>query len=450
MRESCLDELRVDISDAVGLTERIVSAKAALDDGSSRALNGHAGPNEELEIEASRLRRQRDTLEAKPELVESLRAALDFLGAEHDSLLGKYDETLVANNELREARAVSAAELEAARGALASAKEQLAAARAEISALRAHANGACSRLFATDASEEAAAHGADQSAPVGNGASARHGGEDGAPRAGSAGGGDVDCSGCAGAFAHTDASGHARAPPHAPPTPATSVRALGSPWHAPAAAEAEAEPLAPASPARPAREPAVRQAGASGEPHASLPAAATATPPRAGALSARPEPAGAPAAEGAEEVERLERLIAVIMSHVNSEGQGVSMSRAAAEARAQLQLVGSGGASRSGWAPVRLVQPLDATLPPHLSKKLESERAAHERSGFFGWLFGDDSSNDDDDYEEEEEEDERDGLSPALGSQPGPAAPGGAGPGGGAVTGSADPGAVAPADAAPA
>ncbi|KAJ1623731.1 hypothetical protein T492DRAFT_289250 [Pavlovales sp. CCMP2436] len=109
------------------------------------------------------------------------------------------------------------------------------------------------------------------------------------------------------------------------------------------------------------------------------------------------DPAGAPGAPSASteraaeattsnDVARLEQLIQAIMANERlAVAENGSVSRAASEARAQLQLVGIGGASAS-WAPVDLGQPL---LPPLLSRRLDSERAAgRARPGLFARLFG--------------------------------------------------------------
>lgn len=438
------------------------------------ALQALTKRNDELELEAARLRRQRDAAEAQPELVESLRAALDAVSSEHDSLLNKYQAVLTANDELLEAQVASAAELEVTRAALRTASEQLAAARAELAALKAgeqsgtascsgtlllngYSNGGSSCLNghadtrpsspaailqrwqsftrpgegspASAGGLAAAAHGAGPPAGAeahkdskgsdgvesgGGGVSAplgRHTGahlDQSAPASG-ASAGEQEVEGASEQQQEqlrrrqTDLDEQACASPCTPPTPPTSARGLGSPLDAPAAAAAGA-PHQPPPAAPPALHAPPVACSLMGHESGAFPSSAflpvaVSSAPLADAHSIRPErasasePHRAAAAAGADDdVARLERLIQVIMSNVNKEANA-SMAQAASEARAQLQLVGMGGAS-AGWVPIDLGQPI---LPARLSRRLESERAARERPGFFARLFGADDSFDADD-----------------------------------------------------
>lgn len=192
-----------------------------------------------------------------------------------------------------------------------------------------------------------------------------------------------------------DLDGDPHALPRTPATPPTSARTVACPnLAAPAPAAEEAVLWQPEQPPPTSTCAPMGQDGRiASSSLAFLPVATAPAPTPSDAQQVQPKQRMPLANSGVDDVAQLERLIRLIMANVNKETNS-SMSRAAREARAQLQLVGIGDGS-SGWEHVDLGQPL---LPAHLSRRLESERAARARPGFFGWLFG---------AGEGEEEDER-------------------------------------------
>jgi hypothetical protein len=403
--------------------------------------------NDELEFEATRLRRERDAAEAQPELVATLREVLGALTLEHEAIVSKLQMALADNDELIEAQieahATAAAELEVTRGALRTASEQLASARAELSSLRAAKNGGLAHYSAGNAvslpvlaaepstfpsprpsilqrwgsftgDTEGASPGTESSAPEGEGLA--EGGYAG-PHEGLAEGRVAPMQGGAGDAAATPVRptlpsggltvrvGSGAGTRQAEESGAGVVLSIIEARMAAAAREEQAEEQAqlPGHDSSPGhaqtpptmirftspRAPAADEAGVAGSgtplfhdsviAHTSLHHArppdslsGLEAPPSAadpaGASDAPPASSGQARAAEATDIARLEQLIQAIMTNERlAVAESGSVSRAAREARAQLQLVGT------GWAAVDLGQPL---LPPRV------------RPGFFARLFG--------------------------------------------------------------
>jgi hypothetical protein len=380
--------------------------------------------NEELETQAVRMRRQLDGREEQAALVDSLRATLDALAStsEADATHTQLREALAQNDALRDGQAAMQAELELTRGALHSASEQLAEARAQLSAWAESSarGGGAPGLTAAGASEaqgeapivpsdalilqrwesftrtpDAAGNGADvyddeyedeaeadeeQSARRGSPslvapglATARAHDASSLPAASGAGAIKFDLDRQMDAH-HLNGRAVERERAQTPPTMAR----LPSPLLA--ASDTPAPLSLAATHDAPTIEPAADELVA-----APVKASVVAPPTLA------PAPARVPAGTASDDdVARLERLLTVIMSkHNDALSETGSLSRAAEQARTQLELVGIGSDA------VEPDQP--PMLPPHLGRKLAGERAAmRPRTGWFASLLGFGEESDDD------------------------------------------------------